>query len=170
METPGQAVDSADASFVRVVAADARTVGSIRSEFAQWLRGHLALDEERTSDVVLAVNEALANAAEFAYITFPESGRVAIEAIHSAAAASLVVVVSDRGVWRHVEPAERRHTRGRGIPLMRALSDGATIESLPQGTRVQLRFDGCAAVPDRPGAMSDAGAARADPSRPARSR
>jgi serine/threonine-protein kinase RsbW len=79
----------------------------------------LALDEERMSDVVLAVNEALANAAEFAYITFPESGTVAIEAMHSAAAASLVVVVvSDRGVWHHVEAAQRNHSRGRGIPLM----------------------------------------------------
>jgi hypothetical protein len=39
---------------------------------------------------------------------------------------------------------------------MRALSDGAAIESSPQGTRVQLRFDDCVAVPARPGAMSDA--------------
>lgn len=156
MDIPVRSVDTAGAEFARVVAADAKTVGRVRSEFAQWLRGHFALDEERTSDVVLAVNEALANAAEFAYVGVADLGTVAIEAHHSIALARLVVVVTDHGVWREADPSQRSHTRGRGIPLMRALSDVATIESSPGGTRVQLRFDDCAAASDRPGAMSDA--------------
>jgi serine/threonine-protein kinase RsbW len=156
MDTPGRSIDAAGADFVRVVVADARTVGRVRSEFAQWLRGHFALGEERTSDVVLAVNEALANAAEFAYAGVTEPGTVAIEAHHSVASARLVVVVTDHGAWHDEDTSQRSHTRGRGIPLMRALSDVATIEPSPGGTRVALRFDDCAAVSDRPGAMSDA--------------
>jgi serine/threonine-protein kinase RsbW len=153
MNGPTRRADTADAQFVRVVAADARTVSSVRNEFGRWVRAEMALDEERISDIVLAVNEALANAAEFAYRTFPEAGTVSIEARHGAA--RLVVEVSDNGVWYDEDPVRSR-TRGRGIPLMRALSDGATIERKPDGTRVRLRFDNCSAVADRPGAMTDA--------------
>jgi anti-sigma regulatory factor (Ser/Thr protein kinase) len=156
MVSPTRHAGPADAKFVRIVEADARAVAGVRNEFGQWIRAHLALDEERISDVVLAVNEALANAAEFAYVTFPAAGTVSIEAHHSAGAASLVVVVSDRGAWYDEDPTERSRTRGRGIPLMQALSDSATIESRPEGTRVRLRFDDCAAVPNRSGAMSEA--------------
>ena len=153
MNGPTRRADTADAQFVRVVAADARTVSSVRNEFGRWVRAEMALDEERISDIVLAVNEALANAAEFAYRTFPEAGTVSIEARHGAA--RLVVEVSDNGVWYDEDPVRSR-TRGRGIPLMKALSDGATIERTPEGTRVRLRFDNCAAAANRPGAMSEA--------------
>jgi anti-sigma regulatory factor (Ser/Thr protein kinase) len=156
MDSPIRHADSADAQFARVVEADPRAVAGLRNEFGQWIRAYLALEDERVSDVVLAVNEALANAAEFAYVTAPEAGTVSIEAHHSPGAARLVVVVSDRGVWYDEKPTERSRNRGRGIPLMHALSDGATIESRPEGTRVRLRFDDCAAVPNRPGAMSEA--------------
>jgi serine/threonine-protein kinase RsbW len=155
MNGPSRHADTAEAQFVRVVAAEARTVSTVRNEFGRWIRAQLALDEERVSDIVLAVNEALANAAEFAYRTFPDAGTVSIEAQHSGATGSLVVVVSDHGVWYDEDPVRSR-TRGRGIPLMRALSDGATIERKPDGTRVRLRFDNCSAVADRPGAMTDA--------------
>jgi len=147
--------DAASAQFTRVVVADAGTVADVRSEFSQWIRAQFALDEERVSDIVLAVNEALANAAEFAYITLPEAGTVSIDASHSAITGSLLVVVADRGMWLAEDPVRSR-TRGRGIPLMRTLSDGARIDRMPDGTTVQLRFDNCTAVPDRPGAMSDA--------------
>ena len=153
MNGPTRRADTADAQFVRVVAADARTVSSVRNEFGRWVRAEMALDEERISDIVLAVNEALANSAEFAYRTFPKAGTVSLEARHGAA--SLVVEVSDNGVWYDEDPVRSR-TRGRGIPLMKALSDGATIERRPDGTLVRLRFDDCGAAADRPGAMSDA--------------
>jgi serine/threonine-protein kinase RsbW len=45
------------------VGADARNAGRVRDEFAGWLRGRVDLDDVRFSDAVLAVNEALANAA-----------------------------------------------------------------------------------------------------------
>ena len=156
MDAPDRPSRGADARFVRVVNADAYAVAGVRNEFAQWIRSHLALDEERVSDIVLAVNEALANSAEFAYVTMPEPGTVSVEAVHSAVTGSLVVVIADRGVWYDEDPTERSRTRGRGISLMEALSDDATIERLTDGTRVRLLFADCAAVPNLPGALSEA--------------
>lgn len=145
MNSPTRQADIADAQFIRVLTAEARAVGSTRNEFAQWVRAHLALDEERISDIVLAVNEALSNAVEFAYLDIPDGGTVAIEARHRAGVGSLTVTVADRGVWLPEDPVRSRN-RGRGIPLMRMLADDTTIESTDAGTRVQLRFDRCAAV------------------------
>ena len=156
MDAPDQPSAVADVRFVRVVRADARAVAGVRNEFGKWVRTHLALDEERVSDVVLAVNEALTNSAEFAYVSSPEPGIVAIEAVHSAATASLAVLVSDRGVWYDEDTTVRSRHRGRGISLMEALSDETTIDRLPDGTQVRLLFADCAAVPHRPGAMSEA--------------
>ena len=50
--------------------ADAACAAQIRREFSELAASrHFALDATKTSDVVLAVNEAMANAAEFAYAT-----------------------------------------------------------------------------------------------------
>ncbi len=58
----------------------------------------------------------------------------------------LLVKVSDHGTWRHVDPADQPNTRGRGIPLMRALADDTTISHTPNGTYVQMRFGDCGRV------------------------
>ena len=63
---------------------------------------------------------------------------------YTAADDRLLIDVSDHGAWRHTDPATRSNTRGRGIPLMRALADHATISPLPTGTQVRLQFDDCA--------------------------
>ena len=44
------------------VVADAARVGQVREEFSRWLR-QFDLSPDRHNDLVLAVNEALANAA-----------------------------------------------------------------------------------------------------------
>ena len=54
----------ASASFAKVgVTADPELAALVREDFAAWLRTHLLLDPEKSSDVLLAVYEALANAA-----------------------------------------------------------------------------------------------------------
>ena len=156
MDAPDRPSPIADARFVREVDADARAVAGVRNQFAQWIRSHLVLDEERVSDIVLAVNEALANSAEFAYVTMAEPGTVSVEAVHSAVTGSLVVVIADHGVWYDEDPTQRSRTRGRGISLMETLSDDVTFERLADGTRVRLLFADCAAVPKLPGALSEA--------------
>ena len=57
--------DVADVDFACVDTADAQA--RLRHELSRWLRAQFALDPVRLNDVLLAVNEALTNAAEFAY-------------------------------------------------------------------------------------------------------
>ncbi|WP_328354713.1 ATP-binding protein [Mycobacterium sp. NBC_00419] len=128
------------------VDADARSVGRVRDEFAHWLRAHTGVDAVLFSDIVLAANEALANAAEFAYVRDNGIGGIDVEAVHNPAAATLTVTVADQGCWREPDPATRSSVRGRGIPLMRALADEVTIDSSALGTTVCLRFDNVPAV------------------------
>jgi serine/threonine-protein kinase RsbW len=124
------------------IAADAGSASRVREEFAGWLERFFNLDPIRSSDLVLAVNEALANSAEFAYITTNGRGTIDVLAHYDSAAGSLVVTVSDQGVWRTPNPTPATRARGRGIPLMKALSDRASIETSTAGTQVCLRWDG----------------------------
>lgn len=125
--------------FVRMrVAADALSAHRIRVEFRNWLDRHFTLCAERFSDLVLAVSEALANAAEFAYNdTVP--GTMDVSAAYDAKSDTLAVTVNDRGRWVQREGA-RDLTRGRGIPLMRVLADEADIRSTQDGTQVTLKW------------------------------
>lgn len=112
-----------------------------------WLGRHFRLGAERGNDLLLAVDEALANAAEFAYVDAARRGTVDLSATYDDAADTLAVTVNDRGRWRQQapEPATmppRPQVRGRGIPLMRALADRVTIDRSPQGTHVTLVWTG----------------------------
>jgi len=132
--------------FERVgILADAQTASNTRDEFAAWLREFFTLDPIRSSDVVLAINEALANCAEFAYLERADAGTMDILAWHDAVESSITVLVSDQGSWRPpVVPSIR--SRGRGIPLMEALSDRASIETSDRGTSVRLEWADVAPV------------------------
>jgi len=138
------AMHSADVAnaerFERIgIAANAQTASLTRDEFASWLRERFELDPIRSSDLVLAINEALANCAEFAYLECPGTGTMDLQAWHDAVESTITVLVSDRGSWRTpVEPNVR--SRGRGIPLMEALSDRTSIETSDHGTHVRLEW------------------------------
>lgn len=141
MTTPSYPVPTADGDrFIRNdVVADAHNAARVRDEFATWLRGRGDLDRVRFSDVVLAVNEALANTAEFAYLHNGGFGTVDVEAVRDGA--TLTITIADQGRWRESTPATQSRSRGRGIPLMRALADDLTIDCSPLGTTVCLRFE-----------------------------
>jgi anti-sigma regulatory factor (Ser/Thr protein kinase) len=131
--------------FARMrVAADALSARRTRVEFRNWLETHFRLGAERLHDLVLAVSEAIANAAEFAYVDAPQHGTIDVSAAYDADSDTLAVRVNDRGRWRHniSESATAEHRfRGRGIPLMRALADEAKIEPTPRGTHVTLTWN-----------------------------
>ena len=127
-------------------AADATSVAGVRDAFTRWLRRGTGLDETRLCDVVLAVNEALANSAEFAYVDGDE-GTVDLDAVWDPARRTLTVTVSDRGSWRETNPLNRQRRRGRGIPLMRTLAEPVIIDTSGRGTRVCMRFDEAAGLP-----------------------
>ena len=126
--------------FERIgVVADAETAGRIRDEFAEWLRAFFTLDPTRSSDLVLAINEALANCAEFAYVGADRVGTMDLRAWYDRSRSTIAVVVADRGSWRSPD-APSRLSRGRGIPLMEALSDSTTIDASEAGTHVHLEW------------------------------
>ena len=96
--------------------------------------------------MVLAVNEAMANAAEYAYVMAEQPGAMHVLASYDGTAATLTVTVTDEGAWRSVDPAATELRRGRGIPLMHALADHATVDSSAAGTRVSLEWSRVAAA------------------------
>lgn len=123
------------------VAADPRSAARARAEFGSWLATHFTLSSERFSDVLLAVNEAIANAAEFAYCDASQRGTLDVTAAYDRRADTLAVTVGDRGRWRQKVPhPQRQHLRGRGIPLMEVLADHVTIDRTARGTRVTMTW------------------------------
>lgn len=134
--------DVADAErFERIgILADANSAAQTRHAFAGWLRQFFNLDATRLSDLVLAIYEALANSAEFAYVGADHAGTMDVQARYDPTRFKITVTVSDRGRWRMPEPAARTLSRGRGIPLIRALSDHASIDSTDHGTHVRMEW------------------------------
>ncbi len=131
--------------FVRArVFADARNAAQARAAFASWLGGHFSLEAERFNDVLLAVNEAIANAAEFAYVNASQRGTLDVTAGYDADSDTLAVTVNDYGRWRDkaAQPDDLQQFRGRGIPLMQALTNELTIDRTPDGTKVTLTWTG----------------------------
>lgn len=130
------------ATFAKIgVIAGPELAAQIRQELSEWLRRNFLLDPEKTSDVLLAVYEALANAAEFAYVGAAQPGPMHVRADYDDAAAVLTVTVTDEGHWRSNDNDIKNIARGRGIPLMRALADRADINTTAAGTEVRLQWD-----------------------------
>lgn len=130
------------ATFAKIgVTAGPELAAQIRHELGEWLRQYFALDPEKSSDVLLAVYEALANAAEFAYAEAAQPGLMHVRADYDDTAAILTVTVTDEGHWRVKEDGVNNIARGRGIPLMHALSDRTDIDSTDAGTTVSLQWD-----------------------------
>jgi serine phosphatase RsbU (regulator of sigma subunit)/anti-sigma regulatory factor (Ser/Thr protein kinase) len=102
---------------------------SVRRLLRRWLAVHGA-GEEELHDIVVACQEACANAVEHAY--GPGHAHFDVEAEHREA--QIRVIVRDRGRWR---PPRGSH-RGRGLPLMRALMESVDVEHGADGTVVVL--------------------------------
>jgi serine phosphatase RsbU (regulator of sigma subunit)/anti-sigma regulatory factor (Ser/Thr protein kinase) len=109
--------------------ATSETLVSVRRLLRRWLVYHGA-GEEEMYDIVVACQEACANAVEHAY--GPGHAHFEVEAEHRAA--RIRVIVRDRGRWR---PPRGSH-RGRGLALMRALMESVDVEHGDDGTVVVL--------------------------------
>jgi anti-sigma regulatory factor (Ser/Thr protein kinase) len=106
----------------------------LRQELARWTVG-TPLSVERQEDVVLAVYEAMANAAEHGY---PDGEGGPLEVTACWEADELTVVVVDHGRWKVPDPGET--VRGRGRPLITALTDACATQHRADGTTVTMRF------------------------------
>jgi serine phosphatase RsbU (regulator of sigma subunit)/anti-sigma regulatory factor (Ser/Thr protein kinase) len=102
---------------------------AVRHLLRRWLRAHGASEHE-AYDILVACQEACANAVEHAY----GPGRAHFEVDASHRAARIRVTVRDRGRWR--EP--RGTHRGRGIGLMRSLMQHVEVDHGADGTVVVL--------------------------------
>jgi anti-sigma regulatory factor (Ser/Thr protein kinase) len=109
--------------------AEAGSLASIRYLLRRWLR-RAGAGHDETYDMLVACQEACANAVEHAYA--PGRAGMELELFH--ADGQIRFTVRDRGRWR----PPRGENRGRGLPLMRALMDGVEIRETGAGTEVEL--------------------------------
>ena len=109
-------------------------LSDVRHQLTAWLRS-AGVPESLIADIVLVVNEACSNSAEHAYRGLPP-GTMCVEAelddrhIH--------VKVADTGSWK--TPPADPGTRGRGLLLMRTLSEHVDLDGTAEGTTVGMRF------------------------------
>lgn len=120
------------------------TPGAARGQLRRWLEA-LGWPREETEDLLLAADEAVSNAVEHAY-SAPVRARahhndpaVELHVAHTAATNDThraVVTVTDHGRWRPraVSPG----ARGRGLQMMRALTDSLEVTATGAGTRVKM--------------------------------
>jgi len=112
----------------------AEELSDIRHRLAAWMRD-ATIPDERAADIVLAVNEACANSIEHGY-RGRKPGKVLVEGENDGAQVHLRV--TDNGSWKPV-PADPG-IRGRGLLLIRAVSDWLEMECTPSGTTVDMSF------------------------------
>ncbi|MCT7661461.1 SpoIIE family protein phosphatase [Mycobacterium deserti] len=124
----------AHAPLVIDTPADARQLTDIRHRLSAWL-ATIGVTEERSADIVLVVNEACSNCVEHAY-RGRDRDRMCIQATERDA--NVVVSVSDSGSWK--KPPADPGTRGRGLPLIHAVSDDVTLEGTEEGTTIAMTF------------------------------
>ena len=122
--------------------ADRTAAAQTRDDFSDWLSRSFDVDPWRANDLVLALYEALANVVEFAYPSTRQPGTMDVRASYDRSGSTLTVTVSDRGMWRTAPSTPADRTRGRGIALMKALSDRASIQTSTRGTLVSLTWSG----------------------------
>lgn len=120
-------------------AATATGAAQMRHRFGDWLRDRGIPDVER-NDILMAVNEALANCVDHAYPGRPSPGPMTVRADFEPVNSCLSVCVTDHGRWRPPDPYRRHDRRGRGVALMHALTDHCTISGRRDGTTVCLDY------------------------------
>ncbi|BBZ50639.1 SpoIIE family protein phosphatase [Mycobacterium heidelbergense] len=114
--------------------ATADQLAIIRHRLAAWLRA-ADVPDELAADIVLVVNEACTNCVEHAYRGHPV-GTMLLEA--EITDGEVRARVTDSGSWK--TPAADPGNSGRGLVLMRALSDAMELDSTPTGTAVGIAF------------------------------
>ena len=130
----GAAADGRAVLGHRVWRAEARQLGAMRTEARHWLAS-LNLPDDDELDVILAVNEAAANAIEHAYRP-GDTGDV--ELTFWLDGGSLWLSVADHGTWR--EPSTGPCDRGFGLDMIRGLVADVAIDHHARGTRVVLQY------------------------------
>ncbi|HEV7421671.1 MAG TPA: SpoIIE family protein phosphatase [Mycobacterium sp.] len=122
------------APFQIELAAAAERLSEVRHRLSEWLRA-AAVTDDLASDIVLVVNEAATNCVEHAYVG-RAPGAMCVEA--RIVDGTIRVRVVDDGNWR--KPSGDTRLRGRGLPMMDAISESVYVRRAPTGTTIDLRF------------------------------
>ncbi|MCW2514536.1 MAG: hypothetical protein JWR11_3578 [Mycobacterium sp.] len=109
-------------------------LSDIRGAITRWLRA-TGIPEDLAGDIVLVVNEACTNSIEHGYRR-REPGRMLVCA--EARGRGISIRVQDFGSWK--SPDGNLRARGRGVPLMRAVSGDVTLNGTSMGTTVTMNF------------------------------
>ena len=105
-------------------------LAQLRRSVSRWLRERGASNQDVT-EIVLAVNEACANAIEHAYS--PAPAEFLVDA--SVREREVTIVVTDSGRWR----SPRGSDRGRGLAVIDAAMDEVEVNSAATGTEIVMR-------------------------------
>lgn len=109
-------------------------LGEVRASLSGWLRA-ASIPDELVADITLVVNEACTNSIEHGYRDRP-AGTMVVDA--EVDGREIYIKITDSGSWKTPDPNPR--TRGRGVPLMRAVSGGVVVEGTATGTTVSMSF------------------------------
>lgn len=113
--------------------AEPSALSGLRRSVRDWL-SRVGASKEEVCDLLLATDEAAANAMEHAYLA-TEAGGIRVS-VGESSPGEVAIEVRDRGRWRATPaPGER----GRGVRIMRAVCDSVTLGSTTEGTCVSLR-------------------------------
>jgi sigma-B regulation protein RsbU (phosphoserine phosphatase) len=132
--------------------ADAHAPGRARAALRQWL-AERRWPEDASEDLVLAVSEAVSNAAEHAYATSrsapePEAlVAVVVTEVPDVEGRRAKAVVDDFGAWRSI-PSDKGF-RGLGLPLIGSLMSDYDVDHRSTGTRVTMVSGPVTAPPPR---------------------
>jgi serine/threonine-protein kinase RsbW len=112
-------------------------VHDFRRHFTQWTADTLTTCDERRCDIVLAVYETVAHAAEHACVNNAAGGPMEVHAHYRPRTRTLNVTVADRRTWKPSQPPAHH---SRGIALINALCDSPEVTATPAGTTVSLQW------------------------------
>jgi anti-sigma regulatory factor (Ser/Thr protein kinase) len=126
------------AAFYHVLEVEPAVTSLLRRAFRRWLA---EWPSEEADDLVMALNEAVANVVDHAYLEakpdrYRKVGVLAEQVKGPSGEWRVRIEVTDSGCWRPI-PADPGH-RGRGLLMMRACTESLDIKTTPAGTRVSM--------------------------------
>lgn len=114
--------------------ASAQELAGIRHRLTSWLMAG-DVSDEKINDIVLVLSEACTNCVEHAYQGH-DVGSMRLEA--EFADDEIRARVIDTGSWK--PPAPNPGNSGRGLVLMKAISESMNIQTTPRGTTLEFSF------------------------------
>lgn len=121
--------------FHRVGPATGDQLAPIRRALADWARA-IGAAEDLIEEIVLATDEAMSNVISHAYPDRP--GEFELRAESRPESGRIEITLRDQGRWQPPAQPDIRH--GRGLPLIRALAEQASIEPSSVGTTVRMSW------------------------------